>query len=455
MNLLFHKMRTGKKGQIVAVLTLTLVIFIIAAFIVVNLGKNKIQDNRVNNAAQAGVLAGGSAASVLLNSLANVNDSMILNFAGFTVMIQLIIISWVIDYVRSITTAYTTLIPMNKSAPVQALLAIMTLCITTATIAFMLIGATKLGNVIKKMIDEMNDKLPKNSRDSARQYAFSNAGVDEPKIPFSKSGCLDAGCYSLLETKFDMFMRTLPATNKLDTNYGASTIEFDWDDSRTEHIVNNKISVKVTPVQKVPLTLMKLGGVASESSAISAYLSSQHLGVLGPLIQLGVITAYLIIAIIYATAVAIRVLSVILGTIAAELYSLAASAYLEAPTCCWCTAHGCCLSTCYLYAWGDYYTYAGGMMTATAIVAGVAATAFSAIYLSYPPQDIPCFVWDKANTTNSYPLTVEVSRATSPASIDYGIFKTDWPVKARSASGVVKDGSIFPPYQNFDIIPDF
>ena len=476
MNLLFYKMRTGKKGQIIAVLTVALVVFIIAAFLVVNLGKNKIQDSKLKNAAQAGVLAGGSAASVLLNSMANINDNMILNFAGFTFMMEVLLISWTIDYVKTILKAYTTYTPYNVSGCIETLLAIGTLCLTTATIALLISGATKIGNALYKMITELNDKLPKNSRDSARQYVFSNAGVDEPKIPFSRSGCSNAWCYSLIETKFDEFLRLLPAKNKADMNYGTSTIDFDWNDSRTSHIVNNKVEVTVTPVQSVPFRLMKYSNVAGESGAINAYLSGKDMGWLGPMIRFGVSMANAVIALIYGTVVAIAALAVVLGVIAVALYALAttyttlattyyalaATNYALCASCCnypcFAGCVGCVLGPIFtaLGLWATsmaaYYAYAGGMMTAGAIIAGIAAVAFLFIYINNPPGNISCFAWEQRT---EHPISVGVTRTTSPSSTNYGVYTTDWPAKTQSAYGTVKDGYIFPPSQNFDIIPNF
>jgi hypothetical protein len=441
MNILFHKMRTGKKGQIAAVLTLALVIFVIAAFLVVNLGKNKIQDNRVKNAAQAGVLAGGSSASVLLNSMANLNDNMILNFAGFTLMVQIVITSWIIDYVKLLIVAYSTYQAFNWKSLVDVVFAVMTLGLTTATLALLITGARTIGDSIKRMIDELNDKLPKSSRDSARQYALSNAGVDESKIPFSKSGCADAWCYSLIETKFDMFMRVLPTNNKADPNYGASTIEFDWDDSRNQNIVNNKLSVTVTPVPKVPFRLMTLSEIAGESGAINAYLSEKDMSWLGPLITFGVNRADLIIALVATIAVMINLLSVILGIVAVILGILAVAYWTTCFSCSW--AYCVC---CWACAYGAYYT------AATIVVLGTIVYATKASSVFYDVGSLPCFVWEQRT---EHPISVEVTRTTSPASINYGIYTTDWPVKTQSASGAVKDGNIFPPNQNFDIIPNF
>jgi|GEM_PF-2378443 len=439
MNMLFYKMRTGKKGQIIAVLTLALVIFVIAAFLVVNLGKSKIQDNKIKNSAQAGVLAGGSSASVMLNSMANINDQMVLNFAGFTMMIQLLLVAWIIDFVKTIIVAYDVLIAYNWQAGVDLDLAVLTLCLTSATMALLIEGATKVGNSIKKMIDEMNEKLPKNSRDSARQYAFSNAGVDEPKIPFSQSGCSDAWCYSLIETKFDEFMRLLPAKNKIDMNYGTSTIDFDWNDSRSEHIVNNKIEVMVTPVQKVPFRLIEFGDVASESSEIISYLNQKDTGVLGPILTWGVYTADMIIVMCYSITVLMVVLAVCLAVVAVICTIWAISYWTTCFSCSW--AYCACCWACPL---GAYYTFGAIMVL---IAAALAATlAFTS------PEDIPCFVWEQRE---EHPLQVEVTRTTNPSSINYGVYTTDWPVQSQSASGIVKDGSIFPPNQNFDIIPNF
>jgi hypothetical protein len=444
MNMLFHKMRKGKKGQIIAVLTVALIIFVIAALLVVNFGKNRVQDTRIENAAKAAVLGGGSAACVLLNSMANINDNMILNFAGFILQIQIVIASWIIDFVKAITTAYSTLTVFNWDSVARLTPEVMSLGFTTLTIILLIQGERLIGEAIKKMIDELNDKLPKNSRNSARQYAFSNAGVDEPKIPFSKSGCGDAWCYSLIETKFDTFMRELPIKNKADTNYGASTIDFDWDDSRTEHIVNNKISVTVTPVQKVPYVLMKLSNVASESSTINNYLNSQDMGWLGPLIRLGVSMADLIIGLVISIATLSIALSVALGIVAVVNGVMAVSYWTTCFSCSW--AYCACCRAC---ARGAYYT-------AAALIA-VAAAVYIVLSLGdlYNVGSLPCFVWDKGNLENKYRIEARVNRTTNPASINYGLYSTDWPVVEHTESGTVKDGAIFPPSQNFDISPHF
>lgn len=458
MNMLFYKMRIGKNGQIISILTLTLVIFIIAAFLAVNLGKNNIQDARINNAAKAGVLAGGSSACVLLNSMANLNDNMVMNFVGFSIQMQVALVSWTIDYITTITTAAATLTWFNVPAVTKTILSVASICIATSSLAIMITGATKTGNAVYKMIKELNDKLPKNSRDSARQYAFSNAGIDEPKVPFSKSGCSDARCYSLIETKFDEFMRELPDKNKADKSYGTSTIDFSWDDSRTDHVVKNKVAVTVTPVQKVPLTLMRYKDISAEAGTINSYLSTQSLGWLGGMAKVGVSLAGVVIGLIWGTAAMITALAVYLGILAAVEYGFAATYYTIAAVytaCCAIpyTALVCCPLASLFYSVAVYYTSAAGTMTGCAIAAGVASAAFFAVYSATPPGEIPCFVWEKNNKT--HPITVEVSRVTTPASINYGVYTTEWPTKDKTASGVVKFGSIFPPSQLFDVAPDF
>ncbi len=450
MNLLFHKMRTGKKGQIFAVLTLALIIFSIAAFLVVNLGKNNIQDSRIKYASRSGVLAGGSAACTLLNSMANLNDNMVLNFVGFTLMMQFLLISWIVDYVKAVIALVREVTPYNWDSGPKLLMATWTMSITTATIALQVCGATKTGNSIKKFIDELNEKLPKNSRDSARQYAFSNAGVDQPKIPFSKSGCADAWEYSNLETTFDVFMRTLPNTNRGDTNYGTSTLEFDWNDLRnaveSPTIVNNKISVMVTPVAKVGYTLYRLSDVGSKSGLIQSYLSTRDLGWLKPLILFGVgITTALLVLIVtsevlmIAFAVVITIVAVVLWVLSAVYWGICLGCSWFFCACCW---------ACPLAA---YYDYAALWATAAAAVALIAAGVITKAYSDYPPSDIPCFVWDEGS--NKYPISVQVTRTTSPSSINYGIYQTDWPTKTQGASGEIRDGALFPPSQSFDIYP--
>jgi hypothetical protein len=447
MNMLFHKMRTGKKGQVVAVLTVTLVIFIIAAFIMVNSGKNILQKTRVKNAAQAGVLAGGSVACVLLNSMANLNDNMILNFAGFTLQVQMMLVSWMIDYVKTIVQAALTLVPFNFYSCTNTILAVITLCLTTSTLALLISGATKISKALIKMINELNDRLPKNSRDSARQYALANAGVDAPRTPFSKSGAADARAYSLIESKFDEFMRLLPAKNKADTNYGTSVLNFDWDDSRTGHIVNNRVAVTVTPVLKVPFRVIKFKEVDGYSSQINAYLSDPKVDVgwLKPVIKFGVSNAGLVLTLLNSVKWLIIALAVYLMIIDAILWVIAVA--MDAVS--WFFCITCALAV--------YYHSAAGSVLAAAIIASVAATAFMIIWNGNPAGDVPCFVWDINNPSNSYPLSVTVTRTTNPSSIDYGIYKTNWPALSSTASGVVKGykAAIFPPKQNFDITPNF
>jgi hypothetical protein len=99
---------------------------------------------------------------------------------------------------------------------------------------------------------------------------------------------------------------------------------------------------------------------------------------------------------------------------------------------------------CWAIPFAIYYTAAAAVV--------VLAIAAAAELFTTPVDGIPCFVWEQRT---EHPLQVEVTRTTSPSSINYGVYTTDWPVKKQSASGVVKDGSIFPPNQNFDIIPDF
>ena len=306
-------------------------------------------------------------------------------------------------------------------------------------------GISLVGGKIKDMIDELNAKLPKNSRDSARQYAFSNAGVDEPKIPFSKSGCADAWCYSLIETKFDEFMRLLPAKNKLDLDYGTSLIEFDWNDSRSAQIINNKISVIVTPVQEVPYQLYRYEDVGNNPGPIKAYLGTQDLGILGPVIKAGVNTISIIIALIHLVGLYIAGFAVVLELIALELAMIATGWSACCPTY---AAAVCCPAAA-------YYWLAAAVAAAAGIAAGVMAAAYFNAIKADPPGKIPCFVWDKKNQDNSYPIEVTVRRTTNPSMVDYGIYKTNWPVQSQKVSGTVKDGAIFPPRQRFDIVPNF
>lgn len=441
MNILFHKMRTGRKGQIVAVLTVALITFLIAAFLAVNLGKSKIQGVKVKNGAQAAVLGGGSAACVLLNSIANVNDQMILNFVGFTLMIQFMLVSWIVDYVKTLIKAFSSLTPFNWTAGIETMFATLTICITTATMALLIVGADKVGNQIKKMIDELNEKVPKSSRDSARQYGFSNAGVDEPKIARKD---MDPWAYSLIETGFDKYMRLLPALNRGDKNYGTSTLEYSWNDSRTGHIVSNKVAVTVTPVEKVPFKLVTFGEVGAMSGQINAYLSTQKLGFLGPVIKFGVTIAPIIIALIWSTVPLFAVLGGIMLAIGGVETGYASMYWSMFFSCCWWP----CFALCWCAAYAAYYTYAAIWQYISGGIAIAAAIAFLIVYANTPPQKIPCFYWETRFVHHIYST---INRTTSPSSINYGIYTTSWPGQSSSAHGAILGGTIFPPVQEFDI----
>jgi len=454
-------MRTGKKGQITAVLVMALIIFIIAAFIMVNSGKPKIQNTRIQNAAQAGVLAGGSSACILLNNMANFNDSMVISFAGFSVMMEFLLLSYTLDYVKLLKVSHATLIPLNYAALTLTILGFEGICLTIATVLLMVKGAFDSGNAIYEMIQELNDDLPKNSRNSARQYAFSNAGVDEPKIPFSKSGCADAWEYSLLETKFDEFMRNLPITNKNDTCYGTSTLDFNWDDSRTGHIVNNKVSVEVAPVAKLNLKLVKYGEVALGPGRLLSYLSSKNdLGVLYPMVVLGVALAAIVIAAIYATSALAVYLGDVFSTIlqsAAALQAKATALCLSCTTCCSnpFTSAVCCPCAS---IWCPIATYYGKVTFTFSLLTPIAydyGFMMLDLFETNPPDQIPCFALEDGSCNGKHEISVKVTRVTNPPSIDYTIYKTNWLDQSKSAIGTVEGGSIFPPLQEFDIIPQF
>jgi len=506
MNILFHQMRTGKKGQIATILTVALVIFVIAAFIVVNLGKSKIQQGKVMDAAKAGVLAGGSSACILLNNMANLNDNMVTNFAGFTVAMEFLLVSYAIDYVKLVPESFLTIPPPvgrpsgcfpdpNFAAELAAAhkrlvdiaLGVLNICVTVTSIILLLNGATASGNALYKIIGELNDDLPKDSRNSARQYAFSNVGVDEPKISFAQAVarglCNDAWGYSLLETKFDTFMRELPVTNKNDLNYGTSTLTFDWDDHRTGHTINNNIAVIVSPVP-IASTLRKVtyGEVAGSPGTFLGYWgshSSELNPIIGTLVTLAIALAPVMIALIWATVALIIALAAIYWYILAALTVLATgfiaagiafSAACDAFTVCcgipW-TAAACCPQICVWCPWipyftlnGTYYGSAAVLFTIFASGATAASAAFTKAMSDTPPQNVPCFAAEQLppgarGIIPAHSISVTVTRTTNPLSTDYVIYKTDWPVKSDTESGVVSGGSIFPPSQEYDIYPNF
>jgi hypothetical protein len=453
MNILFHKMRTGKKGQIASILTVTLVIFIITAFIVVNLGKRQIQDSKIRNAARAGVLAGGSTASVLLNTMSNLNDNMILNFAGFCLMVQYMIVIWIIDTVKVIKGYISMLELGNYAVWVDLALDYLNFCLTTWTIQLMIQGVYRTGDQLYKMIDELNNKLPRQSRDSARQYAFSNFGVDEPKIPFpvaQKSGLAsNAWEYSLIETKFDTFMRLLPSYNKNDgdTSNG-NRIEFFWDDSRTGHLVRNTAAIIIDPVQPVNLELKRLGWVSLNSGAVASYIAGRP-GWLAPILALGVSLSPVVIALLASMCVAFTALTVVAAAMTVVL-GIIAFAYCA----CAATVYGCiaCCYPCTYYTGAAIFT---GAMTAGLVIL---EAGWVNVYSRYNPARIPCFAmdmnaWNSPEKKSKFRIQVTATRTTNPSRINYGIYNSDWPFQTFTESGTVKGGGIFPPAQLFDISP--
>lgn len=447
MNILFHKLRRGRKGQIAGALTVAIIVFVAAAFIAVNTGKSRLQERRLVNGAQAAVLAGGSSASVLLNTMANLNDQMVLSFAGLTLQIQLMLVLCMIEFVHACIDLVRLIIPGGGTG---SLLPdhMEGLFWNVLGMALLLMGATKLGNAVYKMITELNDKLPKQSRDTARQYAFSNAGVDEPKIPCSESGCgsksaCDVVCYSKVETKFDEFMRTLPTLNKNDMNYGTSTIWFSWNDRRTVEVkgdrtITNRVEVTLNPVQKLNLRLVKWGEAGGED--VSGAIKSG--GILVNILKLSVSISGFVLTLLETCLTLMKVLAYMVDiiTIVATVLTAVFCAICAIPIFgSWACSH----------PWCPYYSRTAlpilwrAFPWATAII-----IAFEAMIDNYPPRDIPVFA--KELGPKEYPITAQIRRTQDPSSVDYGIYRTNWPERNSSAAAVVRGGSIFPPVQYYD-----
>ena len=300
---LFCNMRTGRKGQLASLMTVFLVVFIIFAFLSVNLGRMALHRTRTSNAADAAALAAGSSASRLLNYMAAFNDLMALNFSGmaFTLIPAFGVLIWDIrkiiksDFSEDVITAFETIAdPAWPEITTEWCLSVSTqiaiLAIDLATIALMVSGAKKVGDTLSERIagtdsndPGMNVMLPESTRNTARQYAFINAGIDEPKEDYDdwvlgsnaedvdKDGDQDWDDYIRQESDFSAFMRTLPNTNDKDhPNYDSdfsadNLISYDWDDQRAERKVNNQVDVYTTPIQPLDLTVYSFEDVATDS----------------------------------------------------------------------------------------------------------------------------------------------------------------------------------------------
>lgn len=477
---LFYKMKNGKRGQLASVMTVLLVVFLIFAFVSVNLGKLGLQRTRMSNAADAASLAAGSAASQLLNNMAGINDLMMLNFSAFIVQVQLEIIFFVIDFALAIVYLILSFVMhfVPSSADVARFMGdagnyFYNLFMDATTISLTVCGARKVGDALNKRMNELNPDLPKNTRNTARQYAFSNAGIDEPKIDYDdwliKYGRVDSDAAwqeyrdsDAAETPFGWFMRTLSNRNDknntggyppYDGNFNANNLlSFDWVDQRRGQMVNNIVDVYTTPMKQLSLEDIHFQDIAKDSglrSELKDYMYQVDIGwALRDFANLGITMSPLIDAFFEQLPVMIIMLGVVYHIIVVLFFVfvivwaiLCAIPYTSGYGCPRETAIWCMASGMGMY---NLFTCGGFLIMATAVI----------LATEINPQDVVCLVY--GSDSNDLTLSSEIKRRTEKVGggdLDYGLWKMQYPEVTSYSRALVEGeggGRLFPPVQDYN-----
>lgn len=458
---LFQNICHGKKGQLAVLLVVLLVALLIFAFVSVNLGRLGLQRTRTSNAADAAVLAAGSVASQLLNYMAGYNEMMLLNMSGFVTTVMLAMVLWIIDFVRAIIAVVKSFVTHFQGNPAtqaldaaNAVLSLNSLMVTSLTIALLVEGATKVGESLEKRIKELNPKLPEDTRNNARQYAFNNAGIDEPKIDYEDwlayTGKIDSNStwleYLNVESTFGAFMRTLSNTNKNDTNFGPNNmLSFSWQDKRRAGQVNNTVEVYTTPMQPLYLESKDFGDVASDSSLRdelnSAIDNADVSSAYQSWIQTGITLAPMILVLLQT----IRVLTLIIAVIIAVLAIVTLILFIIYVILC---------AIPYTSSYGCPRVITSGIEAVALVIMTAVVSSITAIAMvQMEPQSIPCLVY--GNDSNDLTVSAEIRRSATPVSgnLDYGLWRMQYPT-VTSFSKALADGSgggkLFPPVTDYN-----
>lgn len=286
MFILFFKIKSGKKGQLATFLTIVLIVFIMLAFIVVNLGKIGLQRTRQANAADAATLAAGSQAARLLNYMATFNEEILSIYGGFIFTQDLIFITWALDCVLFSVSLFTLLSAHGGGPPamwiplVDTALKYANIVLDIETTKMEVDGCIMAADSLIEAINDLNNRLPKVTRDTARNYAFMHADIDEPKTNYTQwrkgKGYEDNDPawleYLNEETGFGTFMRlTLPAENRKQIEPDlTTTVLYWWSNMRNGEWVQNETDVIVR--RMAPL---QLGTILYQDIASSAQLRQE------------------------------------------------------------------------------------------------------------------------------------------------------------------------------------
>lgn len=456
---LFHSIRSGKKGQLASLLTVILVVVLILAFLSLNLGKIGLTRTRLSNAADSASLAAGSVASQLMNYMASYNELMLMNFSGFVSQSILMIAAWIIDFVMALAVIiqlFTAAISGNMGGVIYAANMgwnfLSNLYLDALIIATAVEGATKVGESLEKRINELNPKLPKNTRNTLRQYSFMNAGIDEPKIDYddwlAKEGKSNSDVawkdYLNVETGFSAFMRTLSKTNDADTNYGAgNSLSYSWKDSHRGQLVDNTVEVLTTPMQSLSLEEKDFGNVATDSG-----LRSEMMDAIGEVdlswwlsgwVKTAITLSPLILVLLELIRLLTELLALIIGIFIIVLVVLIVGYTIG------CIYGG---STCdklasSLLGFSWYVVLVGVLSTVTAIVVA-----------QMDPSGIPAVMYGDDN--NDLTVAAEINRKTAKTGggdINYGLWRMQYPQVSAFSKAIVfgsGGGKLFPPVVDYN-----
>ncbi|MBU1923156.1 MAG: hypothetical protein KJ710_02695, partial [Candidatus Omnitrophica bacterium] len=358
----------------------------------------------------------------------------------------------IIDLVKSIVAVIKVFSTIESNGLVyeaiaEAVCYVAILVMDSALLMLVVEGTTKVGKKLKEKIYELNAKIPENTRNVLRQYAFSGAGIDEPKIEYNKwlagRGDSDSSWkdYLNLETGFGVFMRTLSQTNDADSNYGPNNLlSYSWQDWRRGQEVSNLVEVYSTPVQQLSFDDIDFEDIADDAdfrneliNELYAQGASWWLGgwltltiTLSPLLLISLET-------ISNTLAVLKTMMEVLGIISAILTVV----FLIM----------CCI-------WGYQDPFCSWAVFAAS------ATAFFATYLltvgQIPTPDskaIPCLEY--GSSSNDLTLGLEIKRSTTKAdgtAMDYGPWIMQYPeITVQSKAEIIGEsgGRLFPPLQDY------
>jgi hypothetical protein len=183
----YNKLSSDKKGQLIPIFIVILVILIIMAMITVNLSKVGLVKTDSSNAADAGALAGGSVMAGVFNTQAIANSQLMVNYQMFIAEMATLTGVIIIAALWASIGCYSvpcTPFTVGSTAP---------LCLPGAgvavkgTIAAMVsVTAFHIAQVFTYMnMRKQAEKGRKQAIEMAYRYAFLNSGIGNKLIPGS------------------------------------------------------------------------------------------------------------------------------------------------------------------------------------------------------------------------------------------------------------------------------